>query len=163
MSVPFLKVKLNYSDAKIPTKAYPTDSGFDLYVYSITKCSNDSGYIESVNNLDEMDLYPNQRALVPTGISATVEPGYEIQIRPKSGLAIKDGITVLNTPGTVDESYIGEICVIIINNSNAIKTIKKGDKIAQLVVCPVTLSEIKIVDNFYNTQRGSGGFGSTGV
>jgi dUTP pyrophosphatase len=88
---------------------------------------------------------------------------FEAQVRPRSGLALKKGITVLNTPGTIDESYRGEIGVIIFNTSNEDFEIKKGDKIAQLVLCPVMKFDFKIVESLDETERGNGGFGSTGV
>jgi len=108
-------------------------------------------------------LKPMERALVPTGIRMALPEGYEAQVRPRSGLAAKNGITVLNTPGTVDADYRGEVKVILINLSKEDFTIKDGDRIAQLVIAPCThaqFTEVKILDE---TKRGEGGFGSTGV
>jgi dUTP pyrophosphatase len=100
--------------------------------------------------------------MVHTGISVAIEPGYEVQVRPRSGNALKKGLTIVNTPGTIDCTYRGPVCVILANIGHQGQTIRVGDKIAQLVVCPVTLSEIVEVDELDETDRGHGGFGSTG-
>lgn len=119
--------------------------------------------VEDILVEDELILNPMERALIGTGIKATSsESGYEIQVRPKSGLALKQGLSIVNTPGTVDRSYTGEIFIILINLSNQPRKIKKGDKIAQLVVSPVLYPSIKIVNNLEETERSDGGFGSTG-
>lgn len=107
-------------------------------------------------------LKPMERALVPTGLSFEIPEGYEIQVRPRSGLAIKNGITCLNTPGTIDSDYRGEVKVILINLSNEDFTINNGDRIAQIVVSPVTLGNFVKVLELDKTERGEGGFGSTG-
>jgi dUTP pyrophosphatase len=144
------KVKLHYtydSENKTPEYAYPTDSGFDLR-----------------SNVD-LEIMPFGRYLVPTGLSVNIPEGYEVQVRPKSGLAIKKGLSVLNTPGTVDQGYTGEIKVILINMSNDFQTIKKGDKIAQAVLCPVVSGKhVELIkqDKIQDNDRGSNGFGSTG-
>ena len=104
-----------------------------------------------------------QRALIPTGIRIELPAGYEAQVRPRSGLAIKHGITVLNTPGTIDADYRGEICVILANLSDTPFTVDDGDRIAQLVVTSYTRVEWQSVDALGETQRGRGGFGHTGV
>lgn len=159
---PEIQIKKLFEDAIIPVKAFPTDSGFDLFVYKFERhySADLSTFHDTV---DKVELRPNDRVLVNTGISATVGAGFEIQIRPRSGLALKNGLTVLNTPGTIDESYRGMIGVIIINHSTEVQTITKGMKIAQMVVCPVVLCPIKLVEDFDETSRSSGGFGSTGV
>ena len=102
------------------------------------------------------------RALIPTGIRVAIPDGYEMQVRPRSGLALKKGITVLNTPGTVDGDYRGEVGVILINKSNAGFLVKEGERIAQLVISPVVQAEWKQVKELPTTERGEGGFGSTG-
>ena len=101
--------------------------------------------------------------LVPTGLFFEIPEGYEIQVRPRSGLALKNGITVLNTPGTIDSDYRGELCVILINHSNKDFTVNPKDRIAQIVVAPVTQGIFTLTDSISETERGSGGFGSTGV
>jgi dUTP pyrophosphatase len=105
---------------------------------------------------------PGARVLVPTGLSMAVPLGYEIQARPRSGYAIRDGMTLLNTPGTIDADYRGEIKIILINLGDKEVVIKDQDRIAQLVICPVIQAEIKLVDSLDDTERGAGGFGSTG-
>ena len=101
--------------------------------------------------------------MVPTGLFFEIPEGYEVQIRPRSGLAAKNGVTVLNTPGTIDSDYRGEIKVILINLGAADFTINSGDRIAQMVVAPVTQAAFSITDSLSETERGAGGFGSTGI
>jgi dUTP pyrophosphatase len=110
----------------------------------------------------EVTLAPGRRLLVPTGIRIAVPPGYEAQVRPRSGLAAKHGVTVLNSPGTIDADYRGEVCVILINHGQQPFTIRRGDRIAQLVIAPVTRVTVKQVDRLDDTSRGVGGFGHTG-
>lgn len=143
-----LQVELLNDDAKFPEYAYPSDSGFDLY------------------STDEIILPPFGRALVPTGIKLSIPEEYEIQVRPKSGLAINQGLTVLNTPGTVDSGYNGEIKVIIFNTNNISVTIPKGMKVAQAVLCPVVNGkyvDLIQVDKVNGGDRQNNGFGSTGL
>ena len=102
-------------------------------------------------------------AMVPTGLFFEIPEGYEVQVRPRSGLAAKNGVTVLNTPGTIDSDYRGEIKVILINLGKADFTINSGDRIAQMVVAPVTQASFTLADSLSETDRGSGGFGSTGI
>ena len=102
-------------------------------------------------------------AMVPTGLFFEIPEGYEVQVRPRSGLAAKNGVTVLNTPGTIDSDYRGEIKVILINLGEADFTINSGDRIAQMIVAPVTQATFSITDSLSETERGAGGFGSTGV
>jgi len=113
----------------------------------------------------EQDIIINSgdKALIPTGLSISIPTGYEVQIRPRSGLAAKKGITVLNTPGTIDADYRGEIKVILINLSKDKFTVKKGERIAQMVVCPVVQVQLEEVQELSLSDRGVGGFGSTGV
>ncbi|MGL4441657.1 MAG: dUTP diphosphatase [Bosea sp. (in: a-proteobacteria)] len=104
-----------------------------------------------------------ERALVPTGLLLQMPVGYEAQVRPRSGLALKHGITVLNSPGTIDQDYRGEIKVILINLGTEPFTLRRGDRIAQLVVAPVTRVVVAKIDDLEPTTRGAGGFGSTGI
>lgn len=108
-------------------------------------------------------LKPGERTLIPTGLKMALPKGYEAQIRPRSGLAIKHGITMLNAPGTIDADYRGEVKVIAINHGNAPFEVKHGERIAQMVIAPVTQAVIVETDSLPETQRGEGGFGSTGV
>jgi len=135
-------------DVSDPEYNYPSDSGFDLY------------------STVDLELKPFDRALVPTGLRFDIPDGTEIQVRPKSGLALKQGLTVLNTPGTVDSGYNGEIKVIIFNSSNLPVSIIKGMKIAQAVLCPVINGkwvDLVKVSNIEDKDRGDNGFGSTGI
>ncbi len=109
-----------------------------------------------------INLGPSDRALVPTGFALELPQGYEAQIRPRSGLALKHGVTVLNSPGTIDADYRGEVMVILINLGPDTFLIQRGDRIAQLVVSPVTHVEVVAVAELGATERGTGGFGSTG-
>jgi len=143
-----IKVEVTSEDSVFPKYAYPSDSGFDLHAS------------------EEVIIGPFGRALVPTGLKLSFEEGYEIQVRPKSGLAIKQGLTVLNTPGTVDQGYTGEIQVIIFNTNNTTITIPKGMKIGQGVLCPVVQGKyvnFESVDKVEDKDRGDNGFGSTGI
>lgn len=128
--------------------AYPTDSGFDLYAS------------------EEVHLPPFGRALVPTGVRFNIPPFYEIQVRSKSGLAINKGLMVLNSPGTVDQGYTGEVKVIVFNASDLAQTIEKGTKIAQAVlsICiPGKSVNLKMVESINDKDRNENGFGSTGI
>lgn len=142
-----IELKLLNDDAVIPAYAHDGDSGFDLIA----------------NNDDPFFLLCGERICVPTGIAVAVPMGYELQVRPRSGLALRNGITVLNTPGTVDAGYRGEVGVILINHSNTLFEIKRGMKIAQGVICPVMRTEFVVVSELSETNRGLGGFGSSGV
>jgi dUTP pyrophosphatase len=136
------------NDAVLPKYVYPSDSGFDL-------CST-----------EQIVIPPFGRALVPTGIKVSFGENMEIQVRPKSGLAINMGLTVLNTPGTVDQGYTGEIKVIVFNTNNNSVIIEKGMKIAQGVLCPVLNGKyvnVIEVDSIEDRDRGDNGFGSTGI
>ena len=108
-------------------------------------------------------MKPLERTIVPTGLFIEIPIGYEAQVRPRSGLAIKKGITVLNTPGTIDADYRGEIMIILINLSNEEFVIKHGERIAQMVIAAHEQAEWELVEDLSETERGSGGFGSTGV
>jgi dUTP pyrophosphatase len=107
-------------------------------------------------------LAPGAHALVPTGLAIALPPGFEAQVRPRSGLAAKHGVTVLNSPGTIDADYRGEISVILINHGRAAFTVRRGERIAQRVIAPVVQAQLVPVTALASTERGSGGFGSTG-
>jgi len=109
-----------------------------------------------------LQLAPGERALVPTGLAMALPAGFEAQVRPRSGLAAKHGVTVLNTPGTIDADYRGEVKVILINLGDAPFDITRGERIAQMVIAPVLQAVIAEVETLSETQRGTGGFGSTG-
>jgi dUTP pyrophosphatase len=135
-------------DAVSPSYNYPSDSGFDLY------------------STEEVTIPPFGRILVPTGLSFDIKDGYEIQVRSKSGLAIKQGLMVLNSPGTVDNGYTGEVQVIIFNTNNHEVQIPKGMKVGQAVLCPVVNGAwVNLVEhkNVTSKDRGDNGFGSTGI
>lgn len=110
-----------------------------------------------------IEIAPGDTALVPTGVSVEVPEGYEAQVRPRSGLALKHGITVLNTPGTIDSDYRGEVGVILINHGHETFTVKRGERIAQLVFCAVCEPVLEEVEELGSTLRGEGGFGHTGM
>ena len=111
---------------------------------------------------EPMLLAPGERCLIPTGIAVAIPTGFEIQVRPRSGLAINHGITLVNSPGTIDADYRGEIKIIVINHGRDVFEIKPGDRIAQLVVAPVVQAQLVEVSDLDSTERGSGGFGHTG-
>lgn len=131
--------------AQMPTYAHPGDAGMD------------------VRSIEELTLEPGARALVHTGLVFQLPPDAEAQVRPRSGLALKHGVTVLNSPGTIDAGYRGEVGVILVNLGQQPFKIEKGMKIAQVVVSRVEQAEIVEVQETDETDRGSGGFGSTGV
>jgi dUTP pyrophosphatase len=110
-----------------------------------------------------MEIAPGGRALVPTGIAIAVPPGYEAQVRPRSGLALRHGVTVLNAPGTIDADYRGELQVILVNHGAEIFVVQRGMRIAQLVIVPVQHVELVETSELDSTKRASGGFGSTGT
>ena len=139
-----LRFKRIHPDAVLPAYAHPSDAGMD------------------VRSVDALVIPAGKRALLHTGLVMILPPNYECQVRPRSGLALKNGITVLNTPGTIDSGYRGEVGVILLNTSDVDFEVKKGDKIAQLVIAPVTQPEIEETDAIDETDRGEGGFGSTG-
>jgi dUTP pyrophosphatase len=148
MKTKSIGVELVHEDARVPTYAYPTDSGFDL------------------RSTVEANIPPFGRALIPTGIKLSIPEEYEIQVRPKSGLALTQGLTVLNTPGTVDSGYVGEIKVIVFNTNDETVTVSKGMKIAQAVLCPVVCGKyvsLELTKKVEDKDRGDNGFGSTGL
>ena len=107
-------------------------------------------------------LAPGERRLVPTGLALEIPPGHEGQVRPRSGLAVRHGLAVVNAPGTIDSDYRGEVQVILVNLGKAPVSLARGDRVAQLVIAPVTRAEIALVEDLTATDRGAGGFGSTG-
>ena len=111
---------------------------------------------------EPLTLAPGHRAMVPTGLTIALPAGHEAQVRPRSGLAAKHGVTCLNSPGTIDADYRGEVKVILINHGQEPFVIKRGERIAQMVIAPVTRGELKVVASLDETKRGAGGFGSTG-
>lgn len=139
-----LKVKKIHPDAMLPLYAHPGDAGLDLF------------------SVEDQILQPGETEIIKTGISVELPAGTEGQVRPRSGLALKNQITVLNTPGTVDEGYRGEVGVILINHGKNPFEVKKGMKIAQLVIAPVLRVEVDEAGELSDTRRSSGGFGSTG-
>jgi dUTP pyrophosphatase len=110
----------------------------------------------------DVTLRPGERALVPTGLAIAIPPGHEGQVRPRSGLALRNGVTCLNTPGTIDSDYRGEVCVILVNLGQQNVDLARGERIAQLVVAPVSRADLVQVDELAATARGAGGFGHTG-
>ena len=139
-------VKKFDKNIKLPTYKTSGSSGMDLVAYIKNKITID----------------PGKTVMIPTGIAVAIPKNYEIQIRPRSGLAAKKGISVLNTPGTVDSDYRGEIIIILINLSKKSFVVKSGDRVAQMILCPVAKGKLQEVKNLPKTIRGKGGFGSTG-
>jgi|TARA_B100001093_G_C26499401_1_gene872611 dUTP pyrophosphatase len=125
--------------------------------------SGSSGMDLAANIKENLEIKPGETQLIPTGLAVSIPQNFEIQIRPRSGLAAKNQITVLNTPGTIDADYRGEIKVILINLGKKDFIIEKGSRIAQMVLCPVIKANVKEEENLDNTKRGSSGFGSTGT
>ena len=139
-------VKKFYKNIKLPVYKTSGSSGLDLVAYIKNKIT----------------INPSKTATIPTGIAVAIPKNYEIQIRPRSGLAAKKGISVLNTPGTIDSDYRGEIKIILINLSKKSFVVKSGDRIAQMILCPIAKGKLKEVKNLPKTLRGKKGFGSTG-
>ncbi|MFA6653269.1 MAG: dUTP diphosphatase [Candidatus Delongbacteria bacterium] len=140
-----IKIKRISEYARLPEYAHPGDAGMDMF------------------SAVEKTLKPGEFALIGTGIKIGLPENTEAQVRPRSGLAIKNGVTVLNTPGTIDEGYRGEVGVILINHSKEDFTVTPGMKIAQMIIAPVIRAQIEEVDDLSDTRRGEGGFGSTGI
>jgi dUTP pyrophosphatase len=142
-----VKIKRDASARDIPLPSYATDgaTGMDL------------------RSLEETQLHPGERAAVRTGIYLEIPRGWEGQVRPRSGLALKHGVTLLNSPGTIDSDYRGEIRVILVNFGQETFSVKKGDRIAQIIFSPCGRAELRETEKISGTERASGGFGSTGV
>lgn len=151
MSAPLLEIRIMPHGEGLALPRYETAgaAGLDLRA--------------AVPTNEPMILAPGARGLVPTGLSIAIPLGFEGQVRARSGLAIKSGIGVLNAPGTIDSDYRGEVMVILINHSDQVFSIARGERIAQLVIAPVVQATISVVSALSATERGTGGFGSTGV
>ena len=147
MSLPPLRVKVLAHGQGLPLPAYQTAGAAGLDLMSAV----------------ELTLDPGGRAAVPTGLSVAIPEGFEGQVRPRSGLAIKHGVTVVNAPGTIDSDYRGEVCVLLINLGSERHVIERGARVAQLVLAPVVQLPIVEVGALDETARGAGGFGSTGA
>ncbi|MCD6186890.1 MAG: dUTP diphosphatase [Desulfuromusa sp.] len=145
MQRPQVLVKKLHPDARIP--AYMTEFAAGMDICALLG--------------DTMIIAPGQRCLVPTGLAFAIPLGYEIQVRPRSGLAIKHGIALVNSPGTIDADYRGEVCIILINHGRENFTISSGDRIAQVIVAPVSQADLIQVSELTETERGAGGFGHT--
>jgi len=139
-------IKKFYKNIKLPIYKTSGSSGMDLMAYIKNKIT----------------INPSKTAIIPTGIAVAIPKNYEIQIRPRSGLAANKSISVLNTPGTIDSDYRGEIKIILINLSKKSFVVKSGDRVAQMILCPVVKGKLKEVKNLPKTVRDKGGFGSTG-
>lgn len=161
---------------QLPNYETPASAGMDVranfdnivekFLFNTTIKESENVYInvkgETRHLIESITINPGGRALIPTGLRVAIPEGYEIQVRPRSGLALKNGITLLNTPGTIDADYRGDIGVIVINHGTEPFTIMAGDRIGQIVLNKVERIEWKEVDNLPDTIRGEGGFGSTG-
>ncbi|MGG3753876.1 dUTP diphosphatase [Heyndrickxia coagulans] len=140
-----LKVKLLHPDAQLPKRANPGDAGLDLY------------------SIEEKTIAPGEAELIRTGIAIELPRRTEAQVRPRSGLALNHRVTVLNSPGTIDEGYRGEIKVILINFGKQPFTVEKGMRIAQMIIAPVMSVTVTVTEQLAESERGEGGFGSTGL
>ncbi|MBS1704708.1 MAG: dUTP diphosphatase [Armatimonadetes bacterium] len=146
MTVSQVTIQLQLSsNAKVPLYATPGAAGADIF------CS------------ESWELNPQERRLIPTGLRMAIPEGYEVQIRPRSGTAIRSGLGMVNSPGTIDSDYRGEIGVILINFGSEPIRFEAGERVAQMVVCPVVRGIFEIVDSLPESERGDGGFGSTGT
>ena len=143
----------------IPVKLKRLNNGHGL---PLPEYATDGAAGMDVVSAEDVTIKPGERHAVSTGLAMAIPPGYEIQVRPRSGLALKHGITVPNTPGTIDSDYRGELKAILINHGTEPFAIHRGDRVAQLVLAPVTRAEWEEVDELDDTARGAGGFGSTG-
>ena len=143
-----VKIKIvNHGSQQLPAYATPESAGMDL----------------RANVAEPVVLRPLERRIIPTGLYMALPPGYEAQVRPRSGLAFKHGITVLNSPGTIDSDYRGELGVLLVNLSNEDFTIQAGERIAQMVIARHEQGEFVEVEELDDTERGAGGYGHTGV
>ncbi|MBT4792670.1 MAG: dUTP diphosphatase [Halobacteriovoraceae bacterium] len=147
-----VKIKtLEHFDSKLPLPCYETidAAGADLRA--------------SLENKDTLTIKSGERLLIPTGLSFEIEPGFEVQVRPRSGLSLKTNLLVVNSPGTIDADYRGEVKIIMGNFGDEDAIINHGDRIAQMILAPITQAKFEIVKELSDTERGSGGFGSTGI
>ena len=143
-----INLKIQKLDEKVTVPCYQTEGAAGMDLCAFLK--------------EPVTLKSLERKLIPTGLKIELPHGYEAQVRPRSGMSIKHGITLVNCVGTIDEDYRGELCVPVINLSTEEFTIQNGDRIAQMIIAPVTKAEISVVTELSDTQRGEGGFGSTG-
>lgn len=148
------------SQVKVDVARLPHGAGLELPAYESTLAAG-MDLLAAVDSA--VIIAPGERALVPTGLAIALPPGFEAQVRPRSGLALKQGITVVNTPGTIDADYRGEVGVILINHGNAPFTVERGMRIAQMIVAPITQAVWNEVVELSDSARGTGGFGSTGT
>ena len=140
-------IPVNQRDVKLPAYATEGSAGMDIRAAVA----------------EDIVLKPGEISLIPTGFAVAIPQGYEIQVRPRSGLATKHGITLINSPGTIDSDYRGEIMVPLINHGNDPFVVRRGARIAQMILAPVTQAELVVVEELSSTVRGDGGFGHTGV
>ena len=154
MTIPVGLRRLPGHDPDLPLPAYATDgaAGMDL-----------SANLDPADRAQGLTLAPGARALIPTGLALEIPPGHEVQLRPRSGLALKQGLTLLNAPGTIDSDYRGELGVIVINHGDAPVVVEHGMRIAQLVLAPVARIAWTEAERLGDSARGEGGFGSTGI
>jgi dUTP pyrophosphatase len=145
---------------RVALKRLPQGEGLPLPAY-MTEHAAGADLFAAVES--EITLSPGERALVPTGVAIALPEGYEAQVRPRSGLAIRNGVTCLNSPGTIDADYRGHVQVVLANLGSEPFVIRRGDRVAQIVVAPVVRAAFETVDELPVTQRADGGFGSTGV
>lgn len=149
MSVTVTFLRLDAEDGDIALPSYATEGSAGMDVRACVR--------------EPLVLQPGERAAIPTGLAVEIPPGYELQVRPRSGLALGAGVTCLNSPGTIDSDYRGEIRVILANLGQAEHAVRRGDRIAQLVLAPVVRADIRQAAELSRTGRGDGGFGSTGA
>lgn len=159
MSVPTRSVETQGVTVRV--QRLPHGEGLPLPSYQSAHAAG-LDLIAALPEESPMSLEPSDRALVPTGLVIELPEGYEAQVRPRSGLALKHGVTLLNSPGTIDADYRGEVKVLLVNLGSDTFLIQRGDRIAQLVIAPVSQAEIVAVEKLGGTARGPGGFGSTG-
>jgi dUTP pyrophosphatase len=145
----------------VRVKRLPHGEGLPLPSYQ-SKHAAGLDVVAGVPRVEPVELKPGARALIPTGFALELPHGFEAQVRPRSGLALKHGVTLLNSPGTIDADYRGELMVILVNLGSEPFVVQRGDRIAQLVIAPVVSVEIAAVEELGATERGQGGFGSTG-
>jgi dUTP pyrophosphatase len=146
---------------KVDIQQLPHGEGLALPAYQSAHAAG-LDLLAAVPDDAPMTLLPGKYAMIPTGLTIALPPGYEAQVRPRSGLAAGHGVTVLNSPGTVDADYRGEVCVLLINHGDQAFPIRRGERIAQMVIAPVVQVELVPATSLSATDRGSGGFGSTG-
>jgi dUTP pyrophosphatase len=142
-------IKKLHEEARVPAQQTDGSSGFDLHAF--------------IDGAGKMGIPPGERRAIPTGLAVQIDQGYEGQVRPRSGNALHHGIAVLNSPGTIDSDYRGEVKVILANLGNSTFIVEDGDRIAQLVIQAVPRVGLRVVDELDDTERGGGGFGSTGT